>query len=338
MKMLCLCDLAIPKEVMKGMKKLEEFGIEVVYLDDAHRQTPEDITSELLLMETQGADAGKTNPEIVEAAKDADIIITHSSSVNSDVIKAAKNLKYVGILRNGTQNANTQLCEELGIQVINAPGRNNAAVADFTVALMLAESRNIARGHHALKEGEWRKIFVNNPYVHDMRKTTIGIIGAGQIGSQVIRRLQGFEPRIIVHDPFLSDEQLISMGYEPVSESQLLQEADFVSIHLRMTEKTANYFNKEKFEQMKPTAYFINTSRAGMVNEDDLIEALTNKTIGGAAIDVFSTEPLEENSPFLTLDNITITPHMAGYSVDAFSNSVEINVEKFSEVLNQVAV
>ncbi len=324
MKIVCLCDMAITPEIMSQMNALQKYGAEVVIIDDEMMQTPKAITEVMLTTEQKGADACPANPQFIEEAKDADIVVVHAAPVNSEVLKTASKLKYVMVLRSGIENVHAELCAEMGVEIISAPGRSAHAVADCTVGLMLSEAKNIARGHHQLMNGKWVKQFANFEYTHDMRNMTIGIIGAGQIGSKVIKRLSGFDCKVIVHDPFMKDEALIEMGYTPVTLPQLLQQSDFVSLHLRLSESTSELIGKEELDMMKPTAYLINVSRSGLVDENALINALQNKSIGGGAFDVFSEEPLSEASPFLQLDNVTITPHLAGTSMDTFSNSVEI--------------
>jgi D-3-phosphoglycerate dehydrogenase len=324
MKVLCVCDIAISLEVMAPMKKLEKYGAEVVFWEDSQMQSPDDITKVMLKTEQEGADSCPADPEVIKQCEDADIIVVHVSPVNSDVLSKAERLKYVAVLRSGLENINVALCRERGIHVISAPGRSAHAVADLTVGLMIAENRNIARGHKDLFDGLWTKYFANIMYVHDMRKCTVGIIGAGQIGQKVIERLKGFRSKIIVHDPFIADGRLREMGYVPVSLEDLLKQSDFVSIHLRLSDKTEKFIGEKELSLMKDSAYFINCARAGLVDEDALIKALAEYRIGGAAIDVFGTEPLPANSPYLKLNNVTLTPHVAGTSVDTFSNSVEI--------------
>ncbi len=324
MKVVCLCDMAITPEIMSQMNGLKEYGAEVVLIDDEMMQTPKAITEVMLTTEQKGADACPANSQLISQAKDADIIVVHAAPVNTAVLKGATKLKYVMVLRSGIENVHAELCAEMGIEVISAPGRSAHAVADCTVGLMLSEMKNIARGHHNLMNGKWVKQFPNFEYTHDMRNMTIGIIGAGQIGTKVIKRLSGFDCKVIVHDPFMADEALIEMGYTPVSLPQLLQQSDFVSLHLRLSKSTSELIGEKELEMMKPTAYLINVARSGLVNEEALVAALQNKAIGGGAFDVFSEEPLSEDNPFLQLDNVTITPHLAGTSMDTFSNCVEI--------------
>jgi D-3-phosphoglycerate dehydrogenase len=316
--------MAITPAVMSNMKMLEKFDHEVVILEDSQMQSPKAITEVMLKVEQQGADASPANPDVIEACRDADIVVVHVSPINAAVLEQAQNLKYVAVMRSGVENVNIDICKARGIHVINAPGRSAHAVADCTLALMLAEAKNIARGHKGLMEGKWIKQFANFNYTHDIRNCTMGIIGAGDIGRKVIDRLKGFGANIIVHDPYLADDVLEGMGLTPVTMDELLVQSDFISLHLRLSETTEKFFGTREFELMKDTAYFINTARSGLVDEAALVDALQNKRIGGAALDVFNEEPLGDKSPFLELDNVTITPHLSGTSTDTFANSVEL--------------
>ena len=335
MKILCLCDYAARPEVVAPLKGLEKYGADVVFMKDEEVQTIDALFEYMFKMEQEGADAYPAYPPLLEAVKDADILVVHITAVNTEVLAAAAKLKYVAVLRGGIENVQEAVCREKGIKILNAPSRSAHAVADFTVGIMIAEMKNIVRGHKGLTEGKWRKEYVNLKYIHNMRTRTVGIIGAGQIGRRVIDRLRGFGCKILVHDPFLSDREVSELGYTPVSLETLLQESDFVSLHMRMSEKTHKFIAKRELDMMKKTAYFINTSRGGLVDEDDLVEALQNKTIGGAALDVFYVEPLSADSPLLKLDNVTLTPHVAGTSMDTFADSVEIIMDELTKLFEQ---
>ncbi len=333
MKIVCVCDTAIPAEVMAPMKKLEKNGVEVVIFEDEMIKTVNQITTIMLKAEKEGAEACPFNEKLAETAADADILVVHSTPVNSGILNRARNLKYVMVMRSGIENINEALCKDMGIPVINAPGRSAPAVADMTIGLMLAENKNIARGHKALIEGKWEKQFVNVNYIHDMRRCTVGIIGAGQIGRQVAARLTGFGSRVIVYDPFMSREEVEASGFCAVTLEELLTQSDFVTIHLRLSDKTRCFIGKKELAFMKKTAYFINTARAGLVDEEALAGALARREIGGAAVDVYQEEPLRPDHPYLKLDNITLTPHAAGTSTDTFANSVEIIYNKLEKLL-----
>jgi len=199
------------------------------------------------------------------------------------------------------------------------------------------ENKNIARSHHYMKEGRWVKSYINQRYIRNMNKCTVGLIGYGAIGSRVAKKLKGFESQILVYDPFVSIEQIEKDGVKVVELDQLLKTSDFVSVHLRLSDKTKKFMGKREFAQMKKTAYFINTARAGLVDTEALTDALKNREIGGAAIDVFDQEPLPFDHPYLNLENVTLTSHLAGTSSDTPVVSVEIGVQKLKDYLTSMA-
>lgn len=333
----CICDCVIDEKLMEPLKGLEQFGAKVSFVYDPHCTSIKKITESMLVYERQGVDELEASQEVIEACSKANIIVSHVGIVNSQIIKAASELEYVCILRSGYENTNVETLKECGVKLVNAPTRSADAVADFTVGMMIAENKNIAKAHHDMMNGKWIKKYPNFDYSHDLRKSTIGIIGYGQIGQRVIKRLQAFGCKIVVHDPFVPEADLVKQGVDARPLNELLAISDYVSLHMRLSEQNENYFSKPQFEMMKPTAYFINTSRAGLVCEDDLLDALENKVIGGAGIDVFNEEPLA-NKRYLELDNITVTPHVAGTSVDTFSNSVEICCDSIEQILNDQAI
>lgn len=332
-KILCVYDGGITKDLMEQMKELEEYGAEVTFVEDPDMYAMGPITDRMLLIEQKGVDAAPDCQNLLDACEDKDILVVHVASINKKVIEKCKNLKVAAVLRGGFENADVDALTEKNIPLINAPWRSADAVADFTVGMMVAENKNIARSHKLLFEGNWCKKYVNQEYIHNMRNCTVGLIGFGYIGSRVAKRLSGFESEVIVYDPFTPAEKLEAEGVKSVSLDELLERSDFVSMHLRLSDKTEDFMTKKEFDKMKKTAYFINTARSGLVKTEDLIEALKNKTIGGAAIDVYDVEPLPEDHPYLTLDNITLTSHLAGTSCDTMRTSVEIGVEDLKRYL-----
>jgi D-3-phosphoglycerate dehydrogenase len=220
--------------------------------------------------------------------------------------------------RAGIENINLKYATEKGILVFNTPGRNSDAVADFTIGIMISECRNIAKGHFGLKNGQWIREYPNSFYIPDLPGKTVGIVGLGEIGQKVAKRLVGFDVKLLGYDPYVKNAPY---GIELVTLQKMMAESDFVTIHARMTKETEKMISKELIAKMKPTAYLVNTSRAGLVDEEALYEALKNKQIAGAALDVFNLEPPGQDYPLVVLDNVTITPHMAGGSKDAFLNS-----------------
>ncbi len=332
-KILCVYDGGITKELMEGMKELENYGAEVSFVEDKDMYAMGPITDRMLLIEQKGVDAAPTCKEFLEACKDKDILVVHVASINKEIIDACPNLKVAAILRGGIENADIKALDERKIPLINAPWRSADAVADFTIGMMIAENKNIARSHKLIFEGNWCKKYANQEYIHNMRNCTVGLIGYGYIGSRVAKRLIGFESKVLVYDPFVDNSKIKGENIECVGLDELLEKSDFISIHLRLSEKTQHFMDKQKFNKMKNTAYFINTARSGLVNTEDLVEALKNNEIGGAAVDVFDVEPLPLNHPYLKLNNITLTSHLAGTSCDTMRTSVEIGIQELKKYL-----
>ena len=331
-KILCVYDGGITKEIMSALCDLEKYDAEVVMVEDTDMVSMAEITDRMGLLEKGGIDAAPDCQNLLDACEDADIIVVHCASINKNVIDKAKNLKVAAVLRGGYENADVPYLTEKKIPLINAPWRSAEAVSDFTVGMMIAENKNIARSHKLLMEGKWCKKYVNQSYIHNMKNCTVGLIGYGYIGSRVAKKLKGFGCRILIHDPFADEAQIARIETEDqlthVDLDTLLRESDFVSLHLRQSDQTHHFIGKEEFAKMKETAYFINTARPLIVDTDALVDALKNRVIGGAAIDVYDDEPVTEDHPYLQLDNITITPHIAGTSSDTMAASVEIGYEE----------
>jgi D-3-phosphoglycerate dehydrogenase len=323
-KVLLVSDGGITEDLMQKLFELEEYGAEVTMIADTDMHSMDLITDRMFVLEYQGIDATPTLKPLLDVCGDKEVICVHVASINKEIINASKKLKLVACMRGGIENVDLPALTERDIKCINSPWRSANAVADFTVGMMIAENKNIARSHKAICEGKWRKVYTNSAYIHDMRTRTVGVIGCGHIGSRVISRLVPFGCRIIVYDPFRSLEDVAALGYEAVTMEQLLAQSDFVTIHLRLSDKTEKFFGEKEFAQMKPTAYFLNISRAGIVDNQALLRALQTKSIGGAALDVFDEEPLPPGDPFTKLDNVTLTSHMAGTSNDTMRTSVEI--------------
>lgn len=316
-KCLAIADLFISRSAMeKGLQQLVENDIELTVREWKHENL-EALQQDNLLIEQKGSEAVALPEELTQSIEDYDIIITQFAPINSDVIQKATNLKHIGVLRGGIENINKGEAESRGIQVINTPGRNARSVAEFTVGMILSEIRNIARSHASMKQNSWRKDFPNSDHIPELEDRVVGIVGFGNIGQLVGRFLHAFDMRILFYDPYFNGES----EFEKVKLDRLLRESDIVTLHGRLTSETEHFIDKDALKKMKPTAVLVNTARSGLVNEDDLIQALKNQEICGAALDVFDNEPLPEGHPFLTLDNVTITSHMAGSTKDAFDNT-----------------
>ena len=323
-------DLLIPSSyIEEGFKTFKEndYKLKLINWDLKDYEELQHIN---LLVEQNGAEVYEVKEDIIEAIKDADIIITQFHPITKKLIDNCPNLKIVGVLRGGVENINLDYCNEKGIKVFNTPGRNGNAVADFTVGMILCELRNIARGHKTLKEGLWVKEYSNKDYVFDLCDKTIGIVGYGAIGKKVAQRLKAFDANIIVYDPYYQNDDV-----KKVELKELFKQADIVTIHSRLTKENEKMINYELLSSMKKSAYFINTARSGLVDEDALDKVLKDKMIAGAAIDVFEEEPPGKDYKFIKYDNVTITPHMAGTSKDAFTYSpVLLAKDMYEELIN----
>jgi len=285
-----------------------------------------------LRLEKEGPNWVKHSPEFLESIRDAEIIIMHYSAAGREFFDAAKKLKLLCVMRSGVENVDMVSAKEKGIVVCASPGRASEPVADFTVTVMLALMRRIPYTNMS-GTGKWTNALMGTEGM--MKNSIVGLIGFGVIAQKVAKRLQGFGCRIIAYDPWVSKEITERFGVEKVdSLKQVFEDADFVSLHARLTLENHGMVDKKLLKTMKSTAYLINTARAGFVNEDDLIEALKDGTIAGAGLDVFSQEPLPEGHPFLTMENVIVTPHVAGNGGDFILRSVESPLNEIRHYIN----
>jgi len=253
--------------------------------------------------------------------------------VSREAIDTLPNLKLIGASRAGLENIDVKYATKKGIIVQNIKGRNAQAVSDFTIGLILGEVRNIARSYYAVKNGIWRKNFINSDTIPELQGRTIGLVGFGYIGQLVAQKLSGFQVNIIVFDPYVSDEVLQKYHAKKVTIENLLKNADFISLHARMSKKTKHMIGERELSLMKNTAYLVNTARADLIKEDALYHVLKEKKIAGAALDVFWQEPIGKNSRWLELDNVTLTTHIAGTTKEALTKSPYLLVEDISKLL-----
>ncbi len=287
-----------------------------------------------LEVEKQGPENEVVPDEITTSGNDAEMLMGLFVPVSSKVMTAMPNLKIVGVSRAGLENVNVAEATKKGVLVFNVQGRNAHAVSDFAIGLMLSECRNIARAHHAIQNGTWQKTFVNSDYVPEFAGKTIGIVGFGYIGRLVAQKLSGWKVNVLVYDPFASAESIeTEPGCKKAELETLLQESDFVTMHARLTDDNKNMIGAKELALMKPTAYIINTGRAGLIDQAALVGALKEKKIMGAALDVFTTEPIPADSAYLQLDNVTLTTHIAGTTADALGNSPSLLMEDINKFL-----
>lgn len=333
-KILCISDVGIDKEnMLKGFSYLEEYGAKLEIVEDKLNTNRGELQAAFRKMESEGPDALPVNEEVLEKIKDADALVAHLNPVCSAYLDAAEHLEMVALLRSGTENINMQKVKEKGVQVVLSPGRVSLPVAEFTIGLMLSETRNIARGDRGMREGKWETAYPNDGNIHTMRRLIVGLIGYGQVGKKVAERLVPFGTKVLVFDPYCDQEAIKADGFSPVTLEELLKNADIVSMHYRLTPETEKMLGEAEIAMMKPTAYLINTARAGLVDEEALVRALEEKKITGAALDVYVEEPLPADHPLRKLDNVTIIPHLAGVCCELEELSMEILSEDLERYL-----
>ncbi len=326
-KVVIVKDFAMGDDRIAKFDFLKEYGVEIKVVTDRPGIDEDGFSKMFLQMEKQGPDSLDINEDLVREAEDADIIISHISAVNSKAIENAKNLEAVCILRSGVENINVPNATAHGVKVVNAPGRLAIPVSEYTIGMIISEMKNIARSYADIRNGGFTHSFPNAEYSANISGLTVGIIGLGAIGKRVARVLEVMGANIVVYDPYMPAERVRDMGYDPVDLNELCRRSDVISVHFRLTAESEGLIGEEQFACMKPTAFLINTARAGLIDETALITALTEHRIGGAALDVFHQEPLPENHPFLTLDNVTLTAHMAGTCSDVFGITFNIMKE-----------
>jgi D-3-phosphoglycerate dehydrogenase len=270
------------------------------------------------------------NPdEIVEFVRDAEIVVDHLAPFSASMFDQLKDLRFIAVSRGGPVNIDMEAARNSGVKVVNVPGRNASAVAEFTIGAILAETRLIRLGHESLRKGIWRgDLYRADVTGRELSQMTVGLIGCGHIGSRVVKLLQPFGCKILVSDPYvkLSSEDKL-LGVQQVDLDKLLQNSDVVSLHSRVTAETKGFINRGAFAKMKSGAYFINTARGPMVDYPALTDALLSGHLRGAMLETFGIEPVPPDWPLLKLENVTLTPHIAGASL----RTVEFAAEQAAE-------
>lgn len=244
------------------------------------------------------------------------LVIRSATKVTADIIEAAANLKVIGRAGIGLDNVDIPAASKRGIVVMNTPEGNTITTAEHTIAMIMALSRNIPRATASLKQGRWEKKKLQG---RELYNKTLGLIGAGHIGRIVADRAKGLKMKVIVYDPYIKPEAIEKLDLEPVSFDELLGRADYITVHTPKTEETTNLIDGKAIARMKKGAYVINCARGGIVNEDAVYEALVSGHLGGAAFDVFTTEPPGEMK-LMELDNFICTPHLGASTREAQDN------------------
>lgn len=295
---------------VENAKIMEDAGFDVVYNDTGSAYTKE---------------------EFYEITNDADGVIVGVESVDKSYIDAHPKLKAVVKFGVGTDNIDMQYCKEKGIFVGRTVGSNARSVAETAISFVIADSKNLYESISNTREHGWAKMTG-----YEIFGKTIGIIGFGAIGRHVAQMAGGLGMRVIAYDAYGIQKELAdSLNTEVVEFDKLIEQSDFISLHVPLTAETMNMISMKELKMMKSTAVLIDTARGGIVNEADLYEALTNGVIKSAYFDVFSSEPPKEDEPLLKAPHFYLTPHIASRSEEAEKNTADMSTRIMIEALSK---
>jgi D-3-phosphoglycerate dehydrogenase / 2-oxoglutarate reductase len=273
--------------------------------------------------------------DIVDFIGDAELLVTHLAPLSSDMLERLPTLRFVAVSRGGPVNIDMAAARRKGVLVVNTPGRNASAVAEFAIGAILSETRLIRAGHEALRAGTWRgDLYRADLTGRELSEMTVGVVGYGAIGTRVVKLLKAFGCRILVSDPYVQlSAQDRKDGVAHVDLATLLEQSDVITLHARVTPETTGLIDKAAFARMKPGATFINTARGPLVDYDALYDALVSGHLRGAMLETFAVEPAPPDWPLLHLPNVTLTPHIAGASVKTVTFAAEQAAEEVRRYL-----
>lgn len=331
MKVICVADTYVNEKMMEeGVTPYlnPSDSMKTYYFGLKNRR---DMRDTVKAIEAMKRDEIPIPEELYFAVEDCDVLIVHLCPVTRKLLSGAKQLKAILSCRGGTENIDLQAAAEKGIIVSNNPAHNANAVAEYTIGLMLCETRNIARADAALKENNWREQYPNTSTdIREIKDMTIGIIGLGSVGRLVAEKLEAFHCRILVYSPSISESAYDFINYHFVDLPTLLRESDIITLHTRKKEAI---LSDREFDLMKPTAYLINTARSVLVDSGALYTAMKEKKILGAAIDVFETEP-QIPEYYKEFDNITITNHRGGDTINSYKDAPSFAITNYLNYIN----
>ncbi len=294
-----------PKEAIQKLK------------DAGHTVTFDEMDAETLLKEISKYDA---------------IMVRSRTKVTTEVVTAGAqgNLKVIGRAGIGVDNIDIKTAGDHGITVVNSPTGATVSVAELAIGHMLSLARHLTKADATMKKGEWIKKQLKGTELHGK---TLGLIGSGHIAQTTAKLAQAFGMTVLVYSPHCTGEKAKKIGATLASLDELLSQADYVSLHLPHTSKSHHMLNKEKLSLMKPSAYLIDCSRGGVVDQDALYTVLKNKSIAGAAVDVFETEPITKDNPLLELDAVVLSPHLGANTKEGQIKAGAVCAEQINKVL-----
>jgi D-3-phosphoglycerate dehydrogenase / 2-oxoglutarate reductase len=268
---------------------------------------------------------GKTNLAEAEA-----LLVRSETRVTAELLDTAPKLRVIGRAGAGVDTIDVEAATRRGIVVVNTPGGNAIAAAEHTLALIFALARRVSAADAALKRGEWaRGAYVGT----ELSGKTLGLIGLGRVGAEVARRALGLDMRVLVYDPYVPDEHARRSGLDPVDLDPLLEAADFVSLHVPLTEATRGILNRQRLGHMRKGAFLVNCARGGLVDQTALLEALDSGRLAGAGVDVFEQEPVASDDPIAHHPRVVATPHLGASTVEAQANVAAQIAQEVLEVL-----
>jgi len=276
-------------------------------------------------------DSDATDPAVLaERLREADaaVNIRGRTRFTAEVLQACPKLKLISIWGTGTDNVDLKAAAARGITVTNTPGANAVAVAEHTVALILAVVKQLAQADQAMRQGGWPRNLVPQ-----LRGKRLGLIGTGLIGREVAAMGRGLGLEVVAWTFHPNPNLAVSLGLRYVELDELLRTSDIVSLHLRATPDTRHFLNRERLALLKATAFVVNTARGALIDENALVEWLREKRIAGAGLDVFETEPLPAGHPLTTLPNVLLTPHCGGMTPDSNLIGLAMAVENIENFL-----
>jgi D-3-phosphoglycerate dehydrogenase len=272
--------------------------------------------------------------QVAELAADADLLVLDVAPVTEAVIDRARRLKAIGVCRGGPVNVNVEAATRRKIPVLNSPGRNAAATAEFTVGLILAGMRRICLGAARMKEGVWDgSLYMYRECGEELEGKTAGVVGLGNVGRRVARLLGAFGMRVLAYDPWVPSSAFRQVGAEAVDLPTLLKHSQILTLHARLTPETRGLIGKRELAQLPKGAFVANAARGGLLDYEALYEALEQGHLSGAALDVYDPEPFPESHPLLSHSRVVATPHIAGATRESALRGAERVAEDLSRLM-----
>lgn len=271
--------------------------------------------------------------------RDVDIIVTGYGVVTKRMIDAAPKLKLIAVARGGPVSVNVKVAQERGIKVVNLPGRNSRAVAEFTLGLIFAQMKKISECHSDMKRGVWRGDFYRfEKAPREISGQIVGLIGFGSVGQLLAPMLKCLGMKVLAFDPYVPPRAFGALDVRQVDLNTILEHSDVISLHARVTQDNVAMIGEKQLRMMKRSAYLVNTARGALVDYRALYRALKESWIAGAALDIYDIEPIDRSHPLVELNNLTLTPHIAGSSAETAIRSADQIAQEVAHFIKEPLV